>query len=119
MSSRSWPTCCGSGGGSGRGGSVASNRGKALGVGGAVALLAGGLIAHFEGTIPTGYRDPIGIPTACTGHTGGVTVGQRYSPEQCRAWLDADMATANAQVRRCIHVPMPVYVEAALTSAAF
>lgn len=27
-------------------------------------------IQHYEGTVLSTYRDPVGIITACTGHTG-------------------------------------------------
>jgi len=93
--------------------------GKAAGA--AAIVLCAGLVAHFEGYSPTGYADPIAIPTACWGHTGdGVVVGRRYSTEQCEAWLNADLVHANLLVRRCITKrPMPLPFEAAMTSATF
>lgn len=56
----------------------------------------------FEGTIYKGYRDPVGIPTACTGRTGPeVVVGQRYTPQQCADLFDEDMYRHAAGVLMC------------------
>ena len=96
---------------------------KVGGVSAAVLLVAGGLIAQWEGKRYEAYPDPAtgGAPyTVCYGHTGADVVrGKRYTLEECNALLDADMRVANAAVRRCIPVPMLVQIEAALTSAAF
>ena len=68
----------------------------------------------------TGYADIVGVSTACTGHTGpGVEVGKRYTPEQCKAWLDSDLGIAARGVDACIARPMPANVWAAFTSLAF
>lgn len=86
----------------------------------AVLLLAGGLIAKWEGVSYPAYRDPIGIPTACYGHTGpDVVMGKTYTRAQCEAWLQEDMLEANAIVHRCIRGPIPTGPAAAFTSAAF
>lgn len=86
----------------------------------AVLTLAAGLVSYYEGYSPTGYADPVNIPTACTGHTGrDVVVGKRYTPEQCSVWLDEDLREAALAVDRCITSPMQDYQWAALTSAAF
>lgn len=62
----------------------------------AAALLsvAGGqLIKESEGKRNVGYRDAVGIPTACYGHTGpGVRVGEWYSDDQCEVWFAQDIA---------------------------
>ena len=40
----------------------------------------------------TGYYDGGGVPTAGYGHTGvDVFVGKFYTPEQCEAWIEADI----------------------------
>lgn len=58
-----------------------------IGTGGA------GLIKSSEGLEYVGYRDVVGVPTACYGHTGpDVVVGKRYSQAQCDKWLDEDIA---------------------------
>ena len=58
--------------------------------------------------------------TACYGHTGpDVKPGATYTKAECDALLDADMAAADATVRRCIPVPMLRHVEGALVSLVF
>lgn len=82
--------------------------------------LAAPLVARWEGVRYPTYRDPVGVLTVCYGHTGSdIVPDKRYTAEECKALLDADMATADAAVRRCIAVPMLRQVEAALVSATF
>jgi len=90
-------------------------------IGGAVvASMAAVLIIRWEGERYEPYRDPVGILTVCYGHTGpDIVEGKQYTKEECDALLAADMATANADVNRCLPMPKPAHVEAALTSAAF
>jgi len=96
-----------------------SNRGKSGGAAAAIALAAG-LVAYYEGYVPHGYSDPVGIPTVCYGHTGPeVKLSNRYTMQECKALLSGDLAKANAIVRNCIHVPMTVGQEAAFTSGTF
>ena len=90
------------------------------GVSAAVLLLAGGIIAKWEGVRYEPYRDAIGVLTVCYGHTGSdIVPGKRYTINECKALLNADMAIANHAVKRCLPMPMLVQVESALTSAAF
>lgn len=57
---------------------------------------------QFEGTPKTGYLDPVGIPTACTGHTGkDVILGKRYTQQECDDLFDADMYKHAAGVLMC------------------
>ena len=87
---------------------------------GAAVLLATPLVARWEGTINVGYRDPINIATACTGHTGWeVIVGKRYSKAECDAFLDADLNIAARDVRKCITVDLTPKTYAALISFTF
>lgn len=91
-------------------------------------LLAGGLsvasaissvvlISPSEGVKNVGYRDPVGIATACYGHTGpDVKVGQWYSPSQCMEWLLKDSGKSEKDVDSVIHVPLNTYQKAALIS---
>jgi lysozyme len=83
-------------------------------VGIAVAAVAG-----FEGLRTVAYRDPVGIPTLCFGHTAGVRMGDRRTPDECRALLVDDLLTYNDAVRRCVTAFMTPSREAALTSFAF
>ena len=98
---------------------MANNKAIAAGVA-AVLAIAAPIVAKWEGVRYAAYLDPIGIPTACWGHTGpDVVMGRTYTREQCEAFLQADMAEADAIVRKCIPVPMLRHVEAALVSAVF
>lgn len=86
----------------------------------AVLALAGPLIARWEGVRYKPYQDVVGVWTVCYGHTGSdVVPGKEYTKAECQALLDADMAIAQAQVRRCIRYPMLVQVEAALVDLVF
>lgn len=87
---------------------------------GTAAGLAAPLIAYYEGTHPTTYRDPVGILTACTGHTGAdVRPGVTHTPAQCAQWLDEDMREAATGVERCIGVELTTPQVAALISFTF
>lgn len=86
----------------------------------AVTVMAAALLATFEGEIRHTYLDPIGIPTACVGHTGpDVRLGQRYTAEQCQALLQQDLLEANADIDRCIKAPLTVGQRAAMISFVF
>jgi len=59
---------------------------KAKVVGGTLAAvaLAAPMGAYYEGVLPVGYADPVGIPTDCVGETQGAKVGvQRFTFAQC------------------------------------
>jgi lysozyme len=58
-------------------------------------------VPKFEGTILRGYRDPIGIVTACTGHTKTAVLGRPYTPEECQELLAADLVDAAKPVLTC------------------
>lgn len=89
---------------------------------GARAKIIGGTLAavtvavpmgsYYEGVFPTGYADPVGIPTECIGETGpGVRVGvqrytwdecvARYAPRLARVW-DGGLATC---IRQDVTIP--------------
>jgi lysozyme len=78
------------------------------------------LTLHFEGTKTTAYRDPVGIPTACTGHTGAeVRVGRTYTPAQCTGLLNADERDAMSAVLDLTTGPINANELAALTDFTF
>ncbi|KVM61734.1 hypothetical protein WJ58_04025 [Burkholderia ubonensis] len=78
------------------------------------------LTLSFEGTRTVAYRDPVGIPTACTGHTGAdVRVGRVYSPQQCTQLLNADSAEAMGAVLDLTTGPINANELAALTDFTF
>lgn len=54
-----------------------------------------------EGLRQWAYYDPPGILTVCYGSTTNVEKGRKYSLEECRARLDADMRQAIETVERC------------------
>ncbi|MCX7206104.1 MAG: lysozyme [Proteobacteria bacterium] len=86
----------------------------------AVTVIAAALLATFEGEIRQTYLDPIGVPTACIGHTGPeVKLGQRYTAERCQVLLQQDLLEANADVDRCIKAPLTVGQRAAMVSFVF
>ena len=86
----------------------------------AVIALASAFIPSWEGDAPIGYRDVVGVASACYGHTGAdVVVGVRYSPEQCKAWLQSDVGKAAAGVGDCVTAPLKIYEWAAFTSLAY
>jgi len=85
----------------------------------AAATSATGLIAYFEGTHTEAYRDPVGIPTICTGHTDGVVMGQVRSLHECEALLKADVDTAMASVLALVRVPLDENELAAYTSFVY
>lgn len=78
------------------------------------------LIKEEEGLRLSTYRDPVGIPTVCYGHTGPeVRMGQRYTQEQCEAILLKDIEEHKAGLKRCVTAPLNQNQQDALTSFAF
>mgnify|MGYP006048740703 FL=1 len=66
-------------------------------------------ISSFEGTKRVVYLDPVGVPTACTGHTATVThkdVGKVLSDEHCAWLLRQDAKDAERAVQRLVTVPV-------------
>ena len=72
---------------------------------GATALVVP-LVMLYEGTVLQSYRDPIGIITACVGHTGPeLRMGQKYTRQQCEDMLYGDLLKHTAALD-CIKRPM-------------
>lgn len=94
-----------------------SLRARLITMGLAAALV---IIPAHEGLRLQPYKDPIGIPTECYGHTGpDVVMGKFNSLQQCEDKLDADVLTAYNTVRRCVKVPLSDAEASAYTSFAF
>lgn len=73
-----------------------------------------------EGTVKTTYRDPVGVLTVCTGHTGPeVRPNQTYSDAQCSAILNKDVQHAQDVVLKYTTGPMTPSQLAALTDFTF
>lgn len=91
----------------------------ALGISGVLAL-AGGLTYQHEGEVLKTYSDPVGILTACVGHTGqDVRLGKYYTEKECTELFVQDLRKAQAAVKRCIKRELPPKMEAASISFAF
>jgi lysozyme len=77
-------------------------------------------IAEFEGFVPVGYRDPVGIPTSCMGHTGpDAVLGRRYTDQECAAQLTADAVKHGLDIAPCLPAELPVETRAAFISFGF
>ena len=70
-----------------------TDRGKLVAkIGAGATAIAVPLVMLYEGTVLQSYRDPIGIITACVGHTGPeLRMGQRYTRQQCEDMLYGDL----------------------------
>ena len=67
-----------------------------------VVAAAAALAYYFEGEDRQTYADPVGILTACVGHTGpDVKLGQLFSEKQCTELFVKDLRHAQATVERC------------------
>ena len=88
-------------------------------LGAAAVALSVPLVMLYEGTVQRTYRDPIGILTACVGHTGPeLRMGQVFSKEQCSAMLDGDLLK-HAKALDCIDRELTPGQTAAFLSFAF
>ena len=82
------------------------NKGKRVG---AAVALAAAIAIPAEGLRQWAYYDQPGILTVCYGSTTAVQKGVKYSLDECKARLDADMLAAVQAVDRCAPgLPVPV-----------
>ncbi len=81
--------------------------------------LAVGLVSVFEGVRTYAYRDPVGIPTICFGHTEGVKMGDRHTLPACKTLLAEDIKIYADGIKTCVKVQMPDTRAAALISFAY
>lgn len=88
-----------------------------VGAGAAAALYV--LTPSFEGTKATTYRDLGGVLTYCTGATEDAQWGKTYTPAECKAQLDRDLARHAEGVMQCIHVPLSDGTKVAFVDIAF
>lgn len=86
-----------------------------------LALSAAGLLAivGHEDIQPVAYRDAVGIPTICAGHTKGVRIGQRATINGCMVMLIEDTGVAGKAVARCTRAPVTQGQYDALVSLTF
>lgn len=98
---------------------VAGKRTIQATVGAACAAALITCVPKFEGTVLRGYKDPIGIVTACTGHTQSAVLGRPYTEAQCAQFLNDDLVQHADGVAACVNAPMTYYQRAAFISFAF
>lgn len=74
--------------------------------------------ATWEGESKTVYKDVIGVPTICRGHTGkDVYMGMpKATDAQCDAWHAEDVLEAYRVVQSCVKVPLTPGEKVAWTS---
>lgn len=70
-------------------------------VGAAAAALLSSIIPKFEGLELIARPDSIGIITAYNGDTKDVRVGQRFTPDECRARLEQRLIEHAEPVLKC------------------
>lgn len=84
----------------------------------AAVAVATALAVPMEGLRQWAYYDPPGILTVCYGSTTNVVKNKKYSLEECKARLDADMLAAVNAVERCVP-GLPVNVLAGFSDAVY
>lgn len=88
-------------------------------VGATVAMTLVSMVPKFEGMVLRGYKDPIGIVTACAGHTKTAVLGRPYSIEECNALLEQDLVEHAEGVNACLKAPVTPGQRAAYISFAY
>jgi len=58
-------------------------------------------VPGYEGMVLQGYLDPIGIVSACAGHTKTAVLGKTYTPEECETILQDDLVEHAEGVLAC------------------
>lgn len=97
-----------------------STKGKLAGVVGAgCATLLCAHVPQFEGMVLRGYKDPIGIVTACAGHTATAVLGKPYTREECDQLLQVDLIDHAEGVLACVDRELTTGERAAAISFAY
>lgn len=82
-------------------------------------MIATAIAIPAEGLRQYAYYDPPGILTVCYGHTGNDVIAKRkYSLDECKRFLTADMTAAVDTVERCVP-GLPVNALAAFGDAVY
>jgi lysozyme len=92
------------------------NKAKIVGNGFLYALM---FIAGWEGKSLSAYRDIIGVPTICYGHTEGVQMGDTATDAECRNQLKAEAQVYWDRVDDLVKPAMTPWQHAALTSFSY
>ena len=101
---------------------MASPRAKGTAAAGAAALIIATLVGIYEpgANVHKPYWDRYGrVWTVCEGHTGNVDPHRGYTDAECKVFRDADIARAQAEVRRCLPMPLLPQIEGALGDATY
>lgn len=77
------------------------------------------LVPKNEGTVYKTYRDIGGVLTYCTGATEDAQWGKTYTPGECKAQLDKDLARHAEGVMACVHAPMTDGQKVAFVDTAY
>lgn len=78
------------------------------------------MLPQLEGTILRGYKDPIGIVTACAGHTKTAVLGKPYTEQECEELLISDTLEHAQDVNRCYDLQqVGPYARAGIISFAY
>lgn len=88
-------------------------------VGAACAAVLITCVPNFEGRVLRGYVDPIGVVTACTGHTATAVLGRPYTKAECDKLLVEDLAAKAEGVKKCVKRPLTTGQLSAAVSFAF
>lgn len=88
-----------------------------VGAAAAAALLV--LVPKNEGTVYKTYRDIGGVLTYCTGATEDAQWGKTYTPAECRAQLDKDLARHAEGVMACVRVALTDGQKVAFVDTAY
>lgn len=72
----------------------------------AISAAALSLIAGFEGLRNYAYKDIVGVPTICYGHTSNVQMGDWKSDEECLLILKEESKSFSDAVLRHTKVPL-------------
>ncbi|HEY7864369.1 MAG TPA: lysozyme [Psychromonas sp.] len=88
-----------------KGTQMKANKLIALGLSGVLAAV-GVTVATFEGEELVGYVDPIGIETACFGHTATAIAGKEYTEHECLNLFAQDLAEHDEQLNHAVLVPL-------------
>lgn len=98
---------------------AAPRRGLVAIIGAAAAAAVVALTGGFEGTELTTYKDIGNILTYCTGATENAQWGKTYTPAECKAQLDRDLARHAEGVVACVKVPLTDGQKVAFVDAAY
>jgi len=88
-------------------------------VGAAAAAMLMQLTPSMEGRSLTTYKDIAGVLTYCDGATENAMWGASYTPAQCDAQLDRDLARHAEGVMACTHGPLTVGQKVSYTDLAY